>query len=242
MPSGEPAPAPSRHDRNLESLGGSTRLELGLGGVARVVRRRGLCCSCSSSVSRSLAIYAGSSLLPKRYSSVAWIKITDQTPEPLRQDRQLGRPHQGAERGRPHARVAAAQRRRSRRTLGATVQGRQVGARHRARGVAADPRRHVGDLARGRGEGRRTPRPRSPSTTARPRCRRSSPTTPRSSTHDQRPRPGSAAKSERRERRLAAAPDDVARSVPALDRAAGGAGPGVHSDAAAAASRRTPTR
>ena len=42
MPSGEPAPAPSRHDRNLESLGGSTRLELGLGGVARVVRRRGL--------------------------------------------------------------------------------------------------------------------------------------------------------------------------------------------------------
>jgi hypothetical protein len=78
MPSGESAPAPSRHDRNLESLGGSTRLELGLGGVARVVRRRGLVLIAIFVVS-FVAIYAGSSLLQKRYSSVAWVKITDQS-------------------------------------------------------------------------------------------------------------------------------------------------------------------
>src|SRR5882724_4012457 len=78
MPSGEPAPAPSRHDRNLESLGGSTRLELGLGGVARVVRRRGLVLLAIFVIS-FVAIYAGSSLLQKRYSSVAWVKITDQS-------------------------------------------------------------------------------------------------------------------------------------------------------------------
>ncbi len=78
MPSGEPAPAPSRHDRNLESLGGSTRLELGIGGVARVVRRRGLVLLLIFAVAFA-AIYAGSSLLQKRYSSVAWVKITDQS-------------------------------------------------------------------------------------------------------------------------------------------------------------------
>jgi hypothetical protein len=78
MPSGEPAPAPSRHDRNLESLGGSTRLELGIGGVARVVRRRGLVLILIFAIAFA-AIYAGSSLLQKRYSSVAWVKITDQS-------------------------------------------------------------------------------------------------------------------------------------------------------------------
>jgi hypothetical protein len=78
MPSGEPGAAPSRHDRNLESLGGSTRLELGLGGVARVVRRRGLLLLAIFVVS-FVAIYAGTSQLQKRYSSVAWIKITDQS-------------------------------------------------------------------------------------------------------------------------------------------------------------------
>ena len=78
MPSGEPGPAPSRHDRTLESLGGSSRLELGLGGVARVLRRRGLLLLLIFAVA-FVAIYAVSSQLPKRYSSVAWIKITDQS-------------------------------------------------------------------------------------------------------------------------------------------------------------------
>ena len=78
MPSGEPAPAQSRHDRTLESLGGSTRLELGLGGVARVLRRRGLLLLLVAAIA-FVAIYAGSSQLTKRYSSLAWIKITDQS-------------------------------------------------------------------------------------------------------------------------------------------------------------------
>jgi hypothetical protein len=78
MPSGEPVAAPSRHDRNLEALGGSSRLELGLGGVTRVMRRRGLVLILIAAIAFA-AIYAGSSLLPKRYSSLAWIKITDQT-------------------------------------------------------------------------------------------------------------------------------------------------------------------
>jgi hypothetical protein len=69
------APASSRRDRNLESLGGSTRLELGLGGAARVLRRRGLLLLGIFIVSFAL-IFAGSNLLPKRYSSVAWIKVT----------------------------------------------------------------------------------------------------------------------------------------------------------------------
>jgi hypothetical protein len=76
MPSGEPGLAPSRHDRNLEALGGSSRLELGLGGVMRVLRRRGLILLLLAVIA-FVGIYAASSLLPKRYSSVAWIKITD---------------------------------------------------------------------------------------------------------------------------------------------------------------------
>jgi hypothetical protein len=78
MPSGEPAAAPGRRERNLEALGGSTRLELGLGGAARVLRRRGLLLV-GIFVLSFLAIYFASSQLPKRYSSVAWIKITDQS-------------------------------------------------------------------------------------------------------------------------------------------------------------------
>jgi len=78
MPSGEPVAAPSRHDRNLEALGGSSRLELGLGGVTRVMRRRGLLLILIAIVT-FVAIYGASSFLPKRYSSLAWIKITDQT-------------------------------------------------------------------------------------------------------------------------------------------------------------------
>jgi hypothetical protein len=78
MPGGEPVAIPSRHDRNLEALGGSSRLELGLGGVMRVVRRRGLLLLLIAAVAFA-AIYAGSGVLPKRYSSVAWIKITDQS-------------------------------------------------------------------------------------------------------------------------------------------------------------------
>ena len=76
MPSGEPAPLQSRRDRNLETLGGSTRLELGLGGVMRVLRRRGILLLGIFALAFAL-IYAGSSQLPKRYSSVAWIKIND---------------------------------------------------------------------------------------------------------------------------------------------------------------------
>jgi uncharacterized protein involved in exopolysaccharide biosynthesis len=76
MPSGEPTPAPGRRDRNLEALGGSTRLELGLGGVMRVLRRRGLLLIGIFVISAGL-IYAGSSQLPKRYASVAWIRVTD---------------------------------------------------------------------------------------------------------------------------------------------------------------------
>ncbi len=78
MPAGESRPGPSRRDRNLEILGGSTRLELGLGGVARVLRRRGLLLLGIFALAFAL-IYAGSSQLPKRYSSVAWIKINDPT-------------------------------------------------------------------------------------------------------------------------------------------------------------------
>ena len=74
----EVAPSSGRRDRNLESLGGSTRLELGLGGAARVLRRRGLVLVAIFVVA-FVAIYAATSLLPKRYSSTAWIKITDQS-------------------------------------------------------------------------------------------------------------------------------------------------------------------
>lgn len=51
-------------------------MELGLGGVARVLRRRGLLLLGIFVLAFAL-IYAGSSQLPKRYSSVAWIKIND---------------------------------------------------------------------------------------------------------------------------------------------------------------------
>jgi hypothetical protein len=78
MPSGEPTPTPGRRDRNLEALGGSTRLELGFGGVMRVLRRRGLLLMGIFFISAGL-IYAGSSQLPKRYASVAWIRVTDDT-------------------------------------------------------------------------------------------------------------------------------------------------------------------
>ena len=76
MPAGEPAPLPTRRDRNLESLGGSTRLELGLGGVMRVLRRRGLLLLGIFAISAGL-IYVGTSQLQKRYASVAWIRVTD---------------------------------------------------------------------------------------------------------------------------------------------------------------------
>jgi hypothetical protein len=75
---GEPVGVPGRHDRNLEALGGSSRLELGLGGVARVLRRRGLLLLLIAAVAFA-AIFVASNQLPKRYSSVAWIKITDQS-------------------------------------------------------------------------------------------------------------------------------------------------------------------
>jgi hypothetical protein len=73
---GDP-PAPTRRERNLETLGGSSRLELGLGGAVRVLRRRGLLLIGIFVLAFAL-IFGASSLLPKRYSSVAWIKITDQ--------------------------------------------------------------------------------------------------------------------------------------------------------------------
>ncbi len=78
MPSGEPAPSEGRRDRSLETLGGSTRLELGLGGVMRVLRRRGVLLLAIFLIAAAL-IYAAGSQLPKRYSSVAWIRINDQT-------------------------------------------------------------------------------------------------------------------------------------------------------------------
>ncbi len=76
MPSGEPAPPGGRRNRTLESLGGSSRLELGLGGVIRVLRRRGIVLILVFAVA-FVAIYAMSSQLQKRYSSIAWVKITD---------------------------------------------------------------------------------------------------------------------------------------------------------------------
>lgn len=75
MPTGEPI-EPGRRERTLESLGGSTRFELGLGGVVRVLRRRGLILLAVFVVAFG-AIYAGSTLLQKRYSSVAWVRIND---------------------------------------------------------------------------------------------------------------------------------------------------------------------
>ena len=77
MPAGESTPGPSRRDRNLEILGGSTRLELGLGGVMRVLRRRGLLLLGIFVLSAAL-IYVASGQLQKRYSSVAWIRVTDE--------------------------------------------------------------------------------------------------------------------------------------------------------------------
>ncbi len=77
MPSGEPAPGPTRRDRNLEILGGSTRLELGFGGVMRVLRRRGLLLGGIFVLSAAL-IFVASGQLPKRYASVAWIRVTDE--------------------------------------------------------------------------------------------------------------------------------------------------------------------
>ena len=77
MPSDESTPRPSRRDRNLEILGGSTRLELGFGGVMRVLRRRGLLLIGIFVLSAAL-IYVASGQLPARYSSVAWIRVTDE--------------------------------------------------------------------------------------------------------------------------------------------------------------------
>ncbi len=77
MPSGEPTPGTTRRDRNLEILGGSTRLELGFGGVMRVLRRRGLLLVGIFVLSAAL-IYVASGQLPARYSSVAWIRVTDE--------------------------------------------------------------------------------------------------------------------------------------------------------------------
>ncbi len=76
LTSAEVAPVTGRRDRNLETLGGSTRLELGLGGAGRVLRRRGLLLVFIFIVSFAL-IYFGTGLLPKRYSSTSWLKITD---------------------------------------------------------------------------------------------------------------------------------------------------------------------
>jgi hypothetical protein len=74
----EVAPARSRRERSLETLGGSSRLELGLGGAARVLRRRGLLLIGIFILSFAV-IYGATSLLPKRYSSTSWVKITDQS-------------------------------------------------------------------------------------------------------------------------------------------------------------------
>lgn len=76
LTSAEVAPVSGRRDRNLETLGGSTRLELGLGGAGRVLRRRGLLLFGIFVVSFAL-IYFATGLLPKRYSSTSWVKITD---------------------------------------------------------------------------------------------------------------------------------------------------------------------
>ena len=98
-------PLPGRRDRNLETLGGSTRLELGLGGAGRVLRRRGLLLVADLR-RRVRADLRGDE--PAAQAVLVDVVGEDHRPgtEPLRQAGQLGRPHQGAACGRPHAAVA----------------------------------------------------------------------------------------------------------------------------------------
>ena len=75
MPSGGTEPVNGR-DRNLESPVASPRVELGLGSVVRLLRRRGLVLVLIFAVTFG-SIYFAAGQLPKRYSSVAWIKVKD---------------------------------------------------------------------------------------------------------------------------------------------------------------------
>ena len=84
----------------------------------RVLRRRGLLLV-GIFVSLGRLIYVGTSQLPKRYSSVAWIKINDDIAGHLQRSRQVGRPHQRAASGHPQPAVTEAQR----------VRPRQAGAK-----------------------------------------------------------------------------------------------------------------
>lgn len=76
MPAGESTAPYRQRDRNLEVVGNSTRLELTLGGVVRVVRRHGFLLLGIFGVASSL-IFFGSSQVPKRYTSVAWLRVTN---------------------------------------------------------------------------------------------------------------------------------------------------------------------
>ena len=137
-----------------------------------VLRRRGLLLILIFVVA-FVGIYAVSSQLPKRYSSVAWIKITDQS------QNLFDKPGSSVDLTKEQKAVvltlespllSAALKK----ELGAAVQGRQVGARHRARGITAHPCRLVRDVARDRRARPRRRRPSTPSPIGRRRCRRSS--------------------------------------------------------------------
>jgi hypothetical protein len=76
MPSGRLIESGNGRDRNLESPVASPRVELGLGSVMRLLRRRGLLLVLIFAVAFG-SIYFAAGKLPKRYSSVAWIKVKD---------------------------------------------------------------------------------------------------------------------------------------------------------------------
>ena len=75
MPSGELIESANGH-RNLESPVAAPRVELGLGSVVRLLRRRGLLLVLIFVLAFG-SIYFAAGQLPKRYSSVAWIKVQD---------------------------------------------------------------------------------------------------------------------------------------------------------------------
>ena len=118
MPSGEPAPLPTRRDRNLESLGGSTRLELGLGGVMRVLRRRGILLL-GIFVRRVRADLRGEQPASEALLVGGLDQDQRRVTGDLHRRREVGRPHEGAARGHPQPAITASSARTSQDKLGA---------------------------------------------------------------------------------------------------------------------------
>ena len=241
MPSGEPAPAPTRHDRNLEALGGSSRLELGLGGVARVMRRRGPAAHPHRRRSRSPRSTRGAPCCRSATRRVAWVKITDQSQnlfDKAGSSVDVTKEQKAVVLTLESPRLSEALVK----ALGPEVQGREVGARHRPRGVTADPRRHVGDVAADRAS--RPPRPRRTFAVGDRQVKVQKKLAADAAKLDQTiddPNTGLVAKLNAVSGAARPAAGDL-RARPGAGRGADGAEPGVDRHAAPRPSRRTTTR